>query len=175
MRVKSKNILLIAVAIVIGFILYSFAIKTTLTLRQESIELKNQLQQDSDAPSKANDLKKKLIEIDKAIGSCQKIHIDIQQALLGIVTDYCQKTNSILREFPKSISTKEKGVLIETNVFVLEGEFTKLLRLIYVLEQKNKLGKIVSVKFRTKKDFQTKNICLISAVYLQNMRKNNAK
>jgi hypothetical protein len=168
---KKKNMYLLAGVVLFAFLSYKMAFQNTLTAYREVCSLKEQLRMAQDAPKKINALQQQMISIERILGTGQRADTNVQQQLLGIVTDYCQKSNTVLREFPKTIQKTQDDYLVETNIFILEGNFTKLLRLIYLLEQKNRIGKIASVNFLSKKDFKTKLPALTSTIYLQNVKK----
>ncbi len=168
---KKKNQLLLAGAILFAVMMYSFAIKRTVVVYRECNVLEAQMKLAHDAPLKAAMLERKLAEMDHLPGEQQKGDVNVQQNLLGVITNYCQNNNVILREFPKTIQTEEKDLLVETNVFVIEGGFSKLLQFVYLLEQKNKIGRIASVQFQTKRDYKTKTLSLTAMIYVQSIKK----
>ncbi len=164
--------MLLIAAILFAVIIYSFAIKKTVLLYKEYSNLETQLKLAEDAPVRAIALEQKLAEMDHLLGDRQKEDANVQQTLLGVITNYCQNNNAILREFPKTIHAEEKDFLMETNVFVIEGGFSKLLRFVYLLEQKNKIGRIASLQFQTKRDYKTKSLSLTAMIYVQSIKKN---
>lgn len=168
---KTKNKLLLAVIALFTIIVYSASVKKTITLHSECKELEGKVTIATDAPLQAAELEKKLAEIDRILGKQQHADNNTQQTLLGIISSYCQNNKTIVREIPKTIYSEQKDFLIETNIFQVEGSFSKLTELIYLLEQKYKIGKIASVHFQTKKDNQTNTIALLATIYLQNIKK----
>lgn len=168
---KKKNLLLLAATLVFIFTGYELSIKKTWTTYEDCKVSENQLQQAFNAPQKIERLEKKLISIDNIIGISRKDSNSLQESLLGIVSAYCQQNNITLKEFPKAISTREKDLLVETNVFVVQGGFAKLLKLVFQLEQKYKIGKLASVDFHSKKNMETKNTTLTETIYLRNIKK----
>ena len=168
---KKKNRLLAAGALVFIMLAYLLAFKKTIVLYSQCSDLKQQMQLASDAPQKAVLLEKQLKDIENLLGDQSSTGVDNQQLLLELITNYCEKENITLREFPKPLITSEKDYSIETNIFVVEGNFIKLLNLIYVLEQKRKVGKVASVHFQSKKNYKTKRLALTATIYLQNIVK----
>lgn len=122
-------------------------------------------------PEKTVQLKSEIEAIDKTLLNSQQNETNVQQNLLSIVTMYCKENTIVLREFPQMIQTSGNEFLIETNAFKIEGSFIKLLQLLYILEQKRRIGKIASVSFLTKTDFKTKKPELTATVYLQHVSK----
>lgn len=169
---KKKNKLLLAGTVLLLFIVYSFAVKKTVLLRSECKEMEATLEMAADAPVKAAMVQKKLDEMNALLGKEREEHGEnTQEDLLGTVTGYCQKNNILLKEFPKALINKEKDFIVETNVFTVEGSFAKLLELVYLLEQKSKIGKVASVQFKTRTDVKTKALFLTAKVYFQNARR----
>jgi len=167
---KKKNGLLLAGSICFFIIVYFMAIKKTVILYNECSKLTNQEQLGANAPQKIALLEKQLISIENIIGNQVNPEIDNQQLLLEFLTNYCEKQNITLKEFPKPIVAGDKDFIVETNIFVVEGNFIKLLNLIYSLEQKQKIGNIASIHFKTKKNYKTKRMALTVTVYLQNIK-----
>ena len=168
---KKRNRILAAVSVLFIFFSYKMAFQNTLDTYHDVQSLKEQLLLAQGAPEKVNTLRQQMMNMDRLLGTKQRADTSVQQALLGIVTDYCQKNNAVLREFPKTIQKIQDNYLVETNFFVVEGSFVKLLELLYLLEQKNRIGKIASVNFLTKKDFKTQGLNLTATIYLQNVKK----
>ncbi|MBI2968492.1 MAG: hypothetical protein HYY40_11870 [Bacteroidetes bacterium] len=152
-------------------ITWQFAIKKTIDLYDRCAKLEGQLESVSDAPAKTAILEKELEEVDNKIGSGFTTGYDNHQRLLELLTNFCKREGVILREFPKPEKNAQRNYSVETSIFVVEGNFSDLNRLIYELEQKQKAGKVSSVLFQTKEDYKTKRISLTATIYLQNVSK----
>jgi len=170
---KKKNLLLAVGMVLAVFIVYSFGIKKTVDAYTVYSDAKNKMELAANAPKMAFQLEKELIEMDKKIGSHNISEQNTSEALLGLITNYCQNNHAVLREFPKTTVAEEGDMLIETNQFMIGGNFSTLINLVYILEQKNKLGKVASVCYQLKKDFKTKEMQLTATVFLQNIKKAN--
>lgn len=168
---KKKNQLLIAGAALAVFIVYSFAIKKTIIVYEKYSDAEHKIEFATNAPTKASQLEKELAVMDEKIGNQNRNGQNSSQVLLELVTNYCEKNHAILRDFPElTIANKEK-LDVETNRFIVEGHFSTLINLVYNLEQKNKLGKVASVRYQLKKDFKTREMALTTTIYLQNIKK----
>ena len=110
--------------------------------------------------------------MDTKIGNQHKKGQNTAQELLEFVTNYCQTNRAVLREFPETILADQGNLLIENNWFVVEGEFSTLINLVYTLEQKVKLGKVTSARYQLKKDLKSKQMALTTTIYIQNVKKN---
>lgn len=168
---RTKNKLLFVVAVIIAFLSYKFAIKNTITQFSEYTSAKKEIDFAKDIPTRTLQIKMKIQAIDKALNKGQENGMNVQENLLGVITSFCRDNNIVLREFPITKQNASNEFLIETNIFKIEGPFVKLLRLLYILEQKRRFGKISSVLFKSKIDFKTKSTELTATVYLQHISK----
>lgn len=167
---KKKNQLLIIVSVLALYLVYAFAVKKTITTYSEYTKAEEQIGLAANAPVMAAQLENQLFQMDSKIGKQNINGQNTEQALLELITNYCQNNHAVLREFPETTIAKQGDMFIETNLFVVEGEFASLINLVYILEQKNRLGKIASVRYQLKKDFKTKEMTLTAAIYLQNVK-----
>lgn len=168
---KQKNRFLLIGIVLLAFLAYRMAFRNTISVYDEINSLEEQMKLADNAPQKAAGLQTRLEGMDQLLGRSQRSDTSVQQTLLGVVTDYCQKNSIILREFPRTIRKTEGEYQIETNFFIVEGGFIKLLELVYLLEQKNRTGKVASLNFISKKDFKTKVLNLTATIYVQNVKK----
>jgi len=170
---KKKNLLLLVVAIIVALLIYSLAIKRTITAYTQFSVNKEKMEQAANAPAMTEQLEKELIRMDTKIGNHNTKNVNIDEALLSLLTDYCQSKQAVLREFPETTYTEDGDLQIETNQFMIGGNFSTLINLVYLLEQKYNLGKIVAVNYQLKKDFKTKEMQLTATIFLQNIKKKN--
>ncbi len=168
---KKKNQLLIIATVVVVLLVYYIAVKETIHAYSEYTDSNKKMEVAANAPALVVKLKNELSRIDVKSGSQQKKEQNTAEALLSLITEYCQNNNAVLRDFPETSIATQGDLLIETNRFVVAGNFTTLINLVYLLEQKNKLGKISSVKYQLKKDFKTKEMVLTATIFLQNIKK----
>lgn len=164
---KQKNRLLFAGGFVLLWAVYSFAISNTLELRRECMGLRQQLDSASSAPSRLAALKQEFQQIETATNSNDTSTI-LHDRLLGIVANYCQQHNSVLRDFASPVCYRQQEWLIETHPIVVEGTFLNLLKLVHQLEQE-KVGKIISVDFHSRRDNKTQTLSLTATIYVQNI------
>lgn len=170
---KQKNKLLIAVIILFTWVAWSVSFKETVSLYNECTDMEDRLRLAADAPQKIKEIELKLAEIKHFSDQNADTELSTQQQILNTLTAYCRTTGTVLKEFPQTSVKEQNGLTIETNVFVTEGNFINLLKLIYLLEQKEHIGQTASVEFISKKDFKTQRIGLTAKVYLQNIINND--
>jgi hypothetical protein len=168
---KKKNKILLAGICFTALFIYSFTFKKTFILINNVKATEAKIEIAKDAPSKSQQLKRKLDLINNKISVYNNTSTNNQQSLLELVTEYCKNNGTILLEFPMVIEEVNAGFIIETNRFVVQGDFNSLLSLVYILEQKNIVGKIAAVNYQVKKDTKTKETILTSTIYLQNIKR----
>lgn len=171
MSYKKKNILLIAGAFLFSIIIYYYAIEKTIDVINGCIEFKDQLKIAENAPQKHLDLIQKLDKVKGLLGNGGKFGVDVQQVLLEKISKFCSENNIILKDFPRPVTVQEQDFIVETNIIVVEGDFIKLLKLVYQLEQIQRTGKVAAVHFIAKEDLKTKRLMLTASLYLQNIKK----
>jgi hypothetical protein len=168
---KKKNLLLLLITVVVAFMIYFLAIKKTITAYTEYTESKSKMEEAANAPAMAEQLEKELIRMDSKIGNHSALQGNVNEELLNLLTTYCQSRRAVLREFPQTTFSEDGNLTVETNQFMVGGDFFTLINLVYLLEQKYNLGKIVAVNYQLKKDFKTKEMQLTATVFLQNIKK----
>lgn len=168
---KKKNLALLMLTLVVLFLVYTFGIKKTIAAYSEYSENKNKMEQALNAPLMAEQLEKELIRMDAKIGNHNTREENINEALLSLITTYCQSNHAVLREFPQTSINEDGDLSVETNRFIIGGNFFTLINLVYLLEQKYNLGKVASVNYQLKKDFKTQEMQLTANVFLQNIKK----
>jgi len=171
---KNKNRLLFLVAFLFAIISYMLAFRKTFDLRSQCSQMESELVIAATAPERIANLEMQLRSIEGVIGGQTDEGVDPQQQLLEFVTNYCEEQHITLQEYPQPISHQEDDYAVETNIFVVKGNFIKLLKMIYALEQEMRIGKVVAVEYKSKKNLRTKRLNLTATVYLQNVRKINS-
>jgi len=136
--------------------------------------MEQQLTLAENAPQKIAEIKNRISEIETRIGSNQSKEVDFQDMLLEKVSSYCKTNGLVLKEFPQTHCFSQQDYLIETNTIIVEGDFIKLLKLVYGLENDFEIGKVVSVKFLTNEDFRSKRLYLSAVIYYQNIKMNRS-
>ncbi|OFX36398.1 MAG: hypothetical protein A2X08_14930 [Bacteroidetes bacterium GWA2_32_17] len=171
-KTYNKKVKLLAIGVVVMlFLSYYLSFRKTINIYMECSEYKNQLKNIQTAPSEILNVEQQLASIERSVGMNPDTSTDFQKILLEKVSEYCQKNNVVLTEFPETIYFKNQDFEVETNQVVIEGNFIKILTLVYNLEQKFRLGKIVSLRFASQKDYKTGSIKLFATLYFQNFKK----
>ena len=167
---KQRNIGLLAVFVLAGWLVYSLALSKTIDMAGACANKEADLAKVANAPQRIAGLQAEREAIDRVLGEENRV-LDFQQALLEKVSDYCQDHKLVLREFPQPFTETENSYLVETSMVVVEGRFDKLLTLVYELEQQDRLGKVAAVEFRTEKPRRGQKAKLTASIYVQNVKK----
>lgn len=160
---------MLAAALVL-YLIYAFGISKSIAAYQESKSIQQKMELVKNAPALTQDLEKQLAHMNARIGTDGLKKLRAEEPLLDLLSNYCKSNKAILREFPAAVNFQQGDLLIETNRFVLEGDFKTLLKLVYQLEQKHKLGKVASVHYAYKKDRISRQMALTATIYLQNIK-----
>ena len=100
------------------------------------------------------------------VGTNEYAAQDIILEYLGAFTD---TTDILLKEMPQTMIHEMNGYKVETNILRLQGDFSHLVKLMYMLEYTHKVSKITSANFHMDKDAFTKRHALFLEIHLQNI------
>ncbi len=164
---KQKNKLLLIGGLVLLWTVYSFALSNTIVAHEQCVILQQQLDSASDAPARLAHLEKEFKDLE-TITNSSDTSATLHEQLLGIVTNYCEENDLVLRDFASPVRYRQQEWLVETHPIHVEGAYVNLLKLVHKLEQA-KTGKIVSVDFHSKRDNKTQQLSLIAIIYVQNI------
>jgi hypothetical protein len=168
---QRKYQLLLLVSGLLMLCIYQFAISKTVDLYRRNNELNAKLAEAVNTPQQVDAIHKRLKALDKLIPSRKTDSVgSVHDTLLSVLSQYCKENSVLLKSFPETSTYEEGSFEIETNSFTLQGNFIPLLRLVYLLEQKERIGKISSLNFQSAKDYDSKRTVLPLTVYLQTVK-----
>jgi hypothetical protein len=117
-------------------------------------------------------LKAKMAEVEQAYNDNDST--SIRDKLTAYISDFAENNNCLVTEIPLSSEYKNAHLSVETNIFTVRGPFKELLKLEYELEGKFKLiAKIMSARFFSVKDMQTKRKNLYLTIVTQSFNEVN--
>lgn len=168
---QRKFYLLIAFSALFAVLSYQWVFAKTIDLYSQNKSLNTRVEEADNAPKKFAVLHNKLTAINHVIDirktdTLQNVH----DFLLSTLSRYCSENNTILKSFPETSVYRQGDFEIETNGFTVQGGFISLLKLVYLLEQKERTGKISSVVFQAVKDNELQRNILTATVYLQTVK-----
>lgn len=170
-RQKNKYLLIGFLAVLL--LSYLLAIRDTLSAYSEYGDLQQKEIRLGQAPQELRSLQVKLKGMNYLIDRKEQGKEGVHASLLNVITAYCDENGIMLREYPGSRENIQNDLVVETNIFEVQGPFVKLLSLVYILEQKHRIGKVASVKFQSKRDMQSRENILTVTIYIQNVKKHN--
>lgn len=171
MDYTKKNKILFIGGVLACFIIVMTLVIPVVKLNNNCSDLSLRIQNALQASKNAEELKNKINATDKFLLSKKDTVLDSQQQVLETVSLFCNSNNTLLKEFPKTVFTKNGDYMLETHIFTVEGNYPQLLNLAYELEYKKKLGRIASLDFKTKTDLKTQRKNLLATIYLQTIKK----
>lgn len=152
---KQKCYLLFTVLILFLFSGYKLSFSDTFILMGEIKEKEQKLSWLKEKEKELPLLKAKMAEFEKAYSKSDSIAV--RDKLTSYISDFAEKNNCLVTEIPLNSSFKNDNLKVQTNTFTVRGDFNNLLSLLYLLENEYKyVAKIVSTKFFSIKDMQTK-------------------
>ena len=100
----------------------------------------------------------------------------MRDKLTSFISDFSEENACVVTEIPMYSNYTKEGINIETNSFIIRGRFHELLKLTYELEKKHNTGiKIMSARFYTTKDFQSKRKQLYLKLITQSFKETENK
>jgi hypothetical protein len=170
---KKKCQYLLGGALLLLLIAYMAAFSKTIQLFIYNNALEAKVEKATKAPEQLRALESAQAAIDDQLSYYIIDTLKNHETTLEIVSEFCFRNRLILKELPRKEVMEEEDFTIETSILSVEGNYRDLLRLVYELEQKHKIGRLSSVSFRLMKDNQLKKNILVLTVYIQNIRINN--
>ena len=151
--------------IVLGVILYNLSIRRTWETYKSYHKNKSHAALAISAPYEIEKYRRQLSTLQ---------HSSIQpykrEHLLERLTAFCRDHDLLIKSFPEAILLSEGVYQVITNQFELEGSYSDMVQLVYLLEEKEKLGNISSIKFYLYKDKIKKKELLRSHIILRNLK-----
>jgi hypothetical protein len=157
--------------VLFSIVIYQFSIRETLEQKNAYQAAIIQAAELAGAPQQIQQLHHELKALDRSLGNTNADSMDLPQLILEKVSTYCKQQGTELKKFPGSTVSIEQQYLVETTKFVVEGDFIKLLKLVYGFEQRYGLGKVVAVEFNVEKELRSRADRLEATLYIQNIKK----
>ncbi len=167
---QQKNKFLAIGYVVFLFIVYQLAIGKSLELYSQNLLLEEKLATTKQSYASKEELEKKEEKLDHHISSFFVDSLSHQEYLLETISTYCHQHNILIKEIPARTEYREGDFEVGTHRIVFEGDFIPMLKMVYLLEQKSKMGRVSSVLFSLKYDFKRKREVLSLTLYIQNIQ-----
>lgn len=163
---KQQNLLLLAVALLLGLVVFKFNIQRTYREYQRFQEGKSQLLRASSAVEETVGLKEQLNSLQETAIRPYK-----RENLLEKVTSFCRNNNLLVKSFPEEeLYSQGNDSQVVTNRIEVEGGYKDIVKLVYTLEELEKLGNVSSMRVYLAKDRALKKMVLRSNIVFRNLK-----
>lgn len=167
---KIKFQMLIVFGFIFLFLIFNFGVRKTIEQYKEYNALKSKKDQASLLPERLAAIRSELEELDKVTNGYDNSNNIAQPGLLEIITGFGKEHDLVIRDFPQTVEKNIEGYTIEQNKVVMAGSFFNALELVFLLEQKNKMGQVVSLQCRMSVDKPSKKKFLETTFFIQKIR-----
>lgn len=167
---SQKNKYLLYASIIFLLVVYRLALSITLDLYLENSYLEDKVSSYHATLSKQEELVHRRAVLEDRIKAYFVDSLAHQDILIETVSEFAHQNHVLINEFPAMTSFIEGDFEVGTYKMVLEGSYKNLLKLVYLLEQENKIGKVSSSKFQFKFDTKRKRNILTLTLYVQNIQ-----
>ena len=100
----------------------------------------------------------------------------IRDQLTAFISDFAERNDAMVTEIPEKSFYSKTNLNVQTNKFIIKGNFKNLVLLLNAVEKKyNYTAKVVSAKFYSTKDLQTKQTQLYLALVTQSFKQQENK
>jgi len=160
-------------ALIIGmallfWIAYQFSFAKTFELKKHYNSLKKEQQLFTNVSQKIQQLKQQNVYYDSILKSKKIVtESSFQNNLLQTITSFADSTHTKIVTFNTPHLFKTNNTIVNTFSLTLSGTFSKITQLIYLLEQQQKLGKIISIHYKKKKNYRRNFNYLECTILLQ--------
>ncbi len=168
MTYKKKNIALVIGFLLLLWIAHQLSFSKTIALKNQYHHLKTEALLFENSSQKLFGLQKEDNYYDSILKSKRiSTSQSFQNTLLSTINTFVDSTNIKVVSFQNPHKLRQENAEILTYTFTLEGTFIEMTQLIYQLEQRIKLGKIISVNFSKKRNYRKRLDYLQCTILLQ--------
>lgn len=168
---KEKNKLLLIGAILFIILAYWMAVGRTVSLYQEIIHLRAQVDSVQRAPSSIMRLRHQLRMYEASLAQFGNSSQNWEDHLLHEVAEVCQQNRVTLIQLPPPQIEEQSAYLVYTRGLKIEGKYRALVQALHALEKKKSIGRINSVRFALEVDRNTRTTYLFAYVYIQHIER----
>lgn len=170
MKISNKNKLLFLGIIIMGILSYNLAIVKTFEARKEFSRLKTQTEKVKDIPKQLSILAQKENQYDSILKRMDFIDTSIQNNLLRVINQEAKSNHVKVIDFNEPHISLIENDQLYTYSFKLNGNYTDILKVIHIIEQKGNFGEIVHIDFLKEKNYKTRRYNLGVTVFLQQVK-----
>lgn len=166
---QKKAYLVIASFVFFMFLAYQIVFSKTIQLFKDTTVKKEKLDWLKEKEKEIPELQNQMNLLNKAYNSSDSS--SIRDQLTAYISDYAEANNCLVTEIPEKNLYNGSQLNVQTNKFVIKGNFKSLLQLLYLVETNyNYSAKVVSLKFHSVVDLQTKRTNLYLTIITQSFK-----
>ncbi len=162
--------MLAGAAVFFIILMYAGALKKTMTLYSDLKENRQKIEKLTEAPLKIAILRKRLKCIEERIGIDNE-EDTFEQEIINLLSRYCRSHGIQFTEMPSAIVVDESEYKVKTGIFICEGQFIELTRMLSFIESQAAKGHLCAVSYFTQKDNNLTSPVLKLCLYYQNYSK----
>jgi|GEM_PF-1533256 len=168
----SRRLILMITGVVLVYLLsWQFGIKRTVILFMRLSEVSRTARLQQEQIAQPEELFRHLENLDRIMGCSDLTGIDIRQAILDQVSQEERSYPFSMVDIPKGYIYEKQGYTVMVNTFVMAGEYSKLLRLMYNMDTSRTPGQVIASRMFTYKTYQAAEPELRMALYFQHLKK----
>lgn len=153
---------------------YRLSFGKTIALRREIAEKEKKIAWLRDKEKEIPFLKSKMALVEKVYAAGDST--SLRDKLTAFISDFAVNNRCTVTEIPKHSTFRNGNISVETNMFTIEGRFSDLLSLEYEVESRFRiLARIMSARFFSVKDLQTKHKNLYLTIITQSFNQAGPK
>lgn len=174
MTYSKKVYTIIGIFLLFMLLAYNIVFSKTLQLFKDNKIKKEKLTWLKEKEKEIPALQAQMNLLDKAYNSPDSS--SIRDQLTAFISDFAEQHECVVTEIPQKSFYSSSQLNVQTNKFVIKGHFNQLLQLLNAVENHyNYTAKVVSVKFYSIKDLQTKQTNLYLSLITQSFRQHENK
>ena len=169
---SKKVYLILGVSMLCLIIAYKVAFSKTITLFRDTKTKTEKLEWLKEKEKDIPYLQTQMALLDKAYNSGDSS--SIRDQLTAFISDFAERNDAMVTEIPEKSFYSKTNLNVQTNKFIIKGNFKNLVLLLNAVEkQYTYTAKVVSAKFYSIKDLQTKKTNLYMALITQSFKQEN--
>ncbi|WP_036384441.1 hypothetical protein [Muricauda sp. MAR_2010_75] len=169
MKLSNKNKILLGGFVVLLLFSYHLAIKKTLLLRSDYLSNMEKHELVQNLPMELSALSQKDKQLDAQFRELDLGSSNFQNDLLKFLNENASSNEVKMVQFNAPHTIESNNTNIKTYIFVLEGSFSEILKVVHAIESRGNFGAISHMGFEKKRDYRSGRSSLQSTVHLQLM------
>jgi hypothetical protein len=151
---------------------YQLSFSKTMALRHENAGKEKKIAWLREKEKEIPFLRSKMALVEKVYASSDSA--SLRDKLTAFISDFAVNNRCTVTEIPRHSTFHNGNISVETNIFTVEGHFTDLLSLEYEVESRFRiLARIMSARFYSAKDLQTKHKSLYLTLITQSFNQSS--